>query len=52
MEPDTIIGCLIVIGAILALAGLVRYSRRRIDEINDRGTGTAREILKDTNGSN
>jgi hypothetical protein len=46
LEPDLLIGC-IILGAALALhVVLVIVSRRRIHTIAEKGSRTAREILK------
>ena len=44
---DTLLGCGLILLAMMALIGLVLWSRRRIDHICDSGPRSAREILHD-----
>ena len=45
MEINSIIGIILIIGALGALIALSWWSRRLIDRINDAGPATARQIL-------
>jgi hypothetical protein len=44
MDLDTLIGCLLVAGALGVLTGLVLWSRRSIERIARTGFGSVREI--------
>jgi len=46
MDTDTVLGVLIIVGALLAIVLLVLWSRRTIDRIAKRGFGSAREITR------
>ena len=50
MEPDAIIGSIVVVVALAALTYLVLWARRRIDRIARNGFGTAREIEREHRG--
>jgi hypothetical protein len=45
--PDTLLGCGLILFAMMALIGLVLWSRKRIDYICDSGPRSARRILHD-----
>ncbi len=44
---DTLLGCGLILFAMMALLGLVLWSRKRIDYICDSGPRSARRILHD-----
>ena len=50
MDLDTLIGCLLVAGALGVLTGLVMWSRRSIERIAQNGFGTVREIREEEHG--
>jgi len=45
--PDAIIGCVVLLLALSAIAYLVAWSRRAIERISRAGFRSAREIVKD-----
>ena len=47
MDGDTIIGLVLMVGALALLTGLVLWSRRRIDRIARNGYGSARAIERE-----
>lgn len=50
MDGDTVIGCVVIAGALVVLTALTLWSRRAIRRIAERGSSSLREILKDLNG--
>ena len=50
MDPNAIVGCVIVVLALGVLIYLVLWSRRRIDRIARNGFGTPRQIEKERRG--
>ncbi len=50
MDGDTLVGCLMIAGALVVLTALTLWSRRAIRRIAERGSPSLREILKDLNG--
>lgn len=47
MDVDVIVGCVVIVLALAGVAGLVLWSRRRIERVARMGRRSARQILKD-----
>jgi len=50
MDPNAILGMIIIVAALGVLLGLVAWSRRRIRRIGRNGYGSARAIEKELRG--
>jgi len=50
MDPDVVIGGVVVVTALALLVGLALWSRRIIERIADKKLGAMRDIMRDMNG--
>jgi hypothetical protein len=50
MDGDTLLGCILIAGALAVLTVLTLWSRRTIRRITERGSRSLREIMRDMNG--
>jgi hypothetical protein len=51
MDKDIIIGCIIIVVALVSVTALTVWSRRTIQRFSRSGYRTARQTLKDRNGA-
>lgn len=47
MDPNAIIGVILLIGSASAIAILTLWSRKRIDRISEKKSSSAREIIQE-----